>query len=284
MKVLLFGATGCFGTEFAFACARRNVPVVELSHADIEVTDTSAVERRIRSEAPDAVVNAVALVGINPCEQQPEQAFAVHVAAAQAMCRAAAATDAVYVQTSTHAVFDGLRHTSWVEDDVPDPGSIYGITKLAAEMVTRHQCSRHYVTRFPTLYGRRRNNAPGFVDKALARLAAGEDLRIADDKIDSVSYARDVAETVLDLIVERRPYGIYHIANAGSCSYYDFVMALKTLMHSPSTIHRAKDADFPGLAPKPLRTALLSRRLPPLRPWREALAEFVADVVMAGAR
>ncbi|HYD70496.1 NAD(P)-dependent oxidoreductase [Azospirillum sp.] len=283
MKVLLFGATGCFGTEFETACARRNVTLVGLSHQDIDITDHGAVRRAIAGHAPDAVVNAVALIGINLCEEQPDRSFAVNASAVLPMAKTCAGRGIVLVQASTHAVFDGARIEPYTEADAANPGNIYGISKLASELIAAHQCPKHYVVRFPTMFGRRRNNAPGFVDKMIERLRQGLEVRVADDKIDSPTYALDAADAVLGLLLDRRPYGLYHVANAGEVGYFELIAALKAMLGSTSPLVAAKDADFPTLAPKAQRTAMRSVKLPPLRPWREALQDYVDNGLQAPA-
>ena len=277
MKVLLFGATGLFGTEFEAACAASGVDFVGLSHADIDVTDRDAVTAAIDRHVPTAVVNAVALVGIDPCEEQPNLAYAVNAAAPLTMGLHCAAKDITLVHTSTHAVFDGTKTTPYTEDDRPNPISIYSLSKFAGECCVRNACPKHYVVRFPTMYGKRRNAAPGFVDKMLARFKAGSELCVADDKFDSPSYAYDTARSTLALLQDGREFGTYHLANAGNISFFEFIDALKDLLGAENKVHPAKDSDFGGSAHKPLRTAIASSRLPSLRGWHEALEAYVSQ-------
>ena len=73
------------------------------------------------------------------------------------------------------------------------------------------------------------------------------------------------------------PYGIYHLANRGMVSYYDFVKKLVDLLGVDAKLRRAKDIDFPALGHKPLKTAMKSIKLEPMRPWEDALSEYVED-------
>ena len=108
-------------------------------------------------------------------------------------------------------------------------------------------------------------------------MADGRDISIADDKIDSPTYAFDAAQAILSLIIDNKPFGLWHIANNGIVSYYEFISYLASLLGVDNKINRAKDTDFPGLAPKPLYTAIRSERLPELRNWKDALADYVAQ-------
>ena len=84
MKFLVFGATGCLGTSFQTLCEEQGHKCVGLSHQDIDIRDHAAVRDRIFESRPDAILNAVAIVGINPCEENPALAFDVHAIATRA--------------------------------------------------------------------------------------------------------------------------------------------------------------------------------------------------------
>jgi dTDP-4-dehydrorhamnose reductase len=226
-------------------------------------------------EKPDAVINLVAIPSINPCEENPDLAFSVHVTAPLTMIKTCSAMDITYVQASSHAVFDGTKIEPYTERDQPNPGSVYAVSKYASECLTANLCPKHYIVRLATMYGNRRNDSLGFVDKMVKMIRSGQKLRVADDKIDSPSYARDVAELLLSLLTEKHSHGIYHLANSGMTSYYEFVCVLRDLLGANNIIDRAKDRDFPALGLKPLRTALKSIHLDPIRSWQDALEDYV---------
>lgn len=275
MRFLLFGAAGLFGSEFENACLRRGLPVVALRRPDCDITDPHAIRRVVHEHRPDALVNAAGMIDIDRCEADPEAAFRAHCVSAMAMAEAAVESGAIHVQTGTHLVFDGTSGRAYVEDDRTAPGTVYAATKLAAESLAAWRCPRSYAVRFPTLYGERRNTAVGFVDRMLATLRRGDTVRVADDRMDSTTYAADAADAVIDLVTQGSPWGIHHVANGGPHSYFDFVDELNRQLGSPGVVLRAKDADFRKSIAKPLRVSIVSTKLPPLRPWREALRGYL---------
>lgn len=275
MKILLFGVTGLVGTEFEMACQAHPVTLVGLSHQDINITDLAEVRSRIQLEKPDAVINLVAIPSINPCEENPDLAFSLHVTAPLNMIKTCAELQCVYIQASSHAVFDGTKTEPYTEEDRPNPLNVYGASKYVSEIMTANLCPKHYIVRLATMYGRRRNKSLGFVDKMVEMIKNGAGLRVADDKIDSPTYAHDVAKALLNILTEEYPYGVYHLVNSGAVSYFDFVCTLRDLFGAKNVIYRAKDRDFPALGLKPLRTALRSIHLDPMRPWRDALEAYV---------
>lgn len=277
MRILLFGSTGMLGTAIALICKEKKIDIIGLSHNDVEVTDPSAVKSAIEKYLPDVVINSVAIVGVNPCESDPVQAFNINTIAVSYLAKLCESKEVVFVQTSTHAVFDGTKDGYYTEYDQPNPISIYSASKYMSEVFTMNLCKRHYVVRFPTMFGPRRNNKLGFVDKVIENIRKGKELKIADDKIDSVTSALDAAKRLIWMLEHNSPYGLYHLANDGIVSYYDFVKALAELLNPKTKVVRAKDSDFPALGHKPLKTAMKSAKLLPLRSWNEALSDYVSN-------
>lgn len=279
MKTLIFGASGTFGTAIDRLCLERGHNVLPLSSKHIDVTDELAVKKIFQDFRPNLVINSVALVGINPCEEFPERAFAINTTAARIIASLSADMDAILVQPSTHAVFNGQNMQPYTESDHPDPGNIYAISKYGAECLAKYHAPKHYVVRFPTLFGERRNANFGFCDKVVMWIKSGKELRIATDKIDSPTYTRDAAERILYLVENDCSYGTYHIANTGVVSYYSLACKIAEIMnYSTSNIIPALDAEFSSPAFKPLRTALTSIKLPPMRNWEDALRDHICGV------
>lgn len=275
MKILLFGSTGMIGTAVESICAKKNINCIGLNHKDVEITDTDKVEKLIEQYKPDIVFNSVAVVGINPCEERPDLAFAVNATVVMNLAKVCERLDIILIQPSSHAVFDGTKDDYYTEDDSPRITSIYSASKYLSERFATDMCKRHYVVRFPTLFGNRRNAQLGFFDKVLKKILDNGELKIADDKIDSPTYTIDAIETIISLIEKRYPFGIYHIANTGRISYFDFVVKIRNLLNSKAKVARAKDMNFKSLGYKPLKTALKSIKIEPLRNWEDALSEYI---------
>ena len=95
--------------------------------------------------------------------------------------------------------------------------------------------------------------------------------------MDSPSYAKDIAKEVLNTILKKKRYGIYHISNSGYIDYYNFIKFLKLLLKSKSKIIPVKDSYFKSNAEKPLRNAITSFKLKKLRHWKLALKDYIAN-------
>jgi dTDP-4-dehydrorhamnose reductase len=133
------------------------------------------------------------------------------------------------------------------------------------------------------LYGRKGGKAKGgsFVERILNKAKTGEPVRVVTDQVTNPTYARDLASHLVKL-VETEKFGLYHIANRGYCSWHEFASAIVQLaglnaqvepITSDQILLKAKRPSFSAL----ISVRLLSAGLPPLRHWREALAEFLAE-------
>jgi dTDP-4-dehydrorhamnose reductase len=273
-KVLLFGRTGKLGT--ALARAFDGWQVTGLGSRDLDVRDFAAVDRTVAAAEPEIIVNAAAFLGVDPCEKEPAAAARVNTLFPRRLARLAMARGAMLVHFSTETVFSGAKGDFYGEDDEPDPINVYGFTKFASELAIRDATPHYYVFRLPVLFGPspRRNQ---LVERMIDKVRAGETtLRLADDIVTSPTYSLDAAETVRRIIEKQRPFGLYHLANTGRASLFDLMTEAIRLLRLPARVERASWRDFPSLAAKNTVTPLRQDRLPPMRPWQEALAAFCA--------
>lgn len=275
MKILILGASGVFGTSMEDVCKEKGIEYLSLSHDDFEITNFE--ENHILKHNCDVIVNGVGMMGINPCEENPVKAFAINSASVNKLAKICQENELTLIQPSSHAVFGGAKAESHNEESIPYPTSIYGISKYASELIAISACDKKYILRFPALFGRRRNEGTGFIDKLPQLLKDGEIPQISVDKRDSLSYGKDVVKKIIDLLEEKKPYGIYHIANEGFPSYYEFACKLRDLYGLNNEIKKATDSDFKSMATKPVNTRMTSIKIPLLRRWEEALEEFVNE-------
>src|SRR5207302_379978 len=221
MRVVVVGGTGQLGRELARVLPGADTTV--LSRAELDLTDTAAVAPRLAALAPSAVVNAAADNRVDAAEQDPAPAMAVNALGVAALAEACRRTGALLVHLSTDYVFDGRAGRPYTEDDPPSPLGAYARSKLAGELLARALAPRHAVVRLAALYAA---GGAGFVDRVLARARTGGRLRVVHDQVTAPTWARDVAAALARLLPRLvrgdAPGGIYHLTNAGACSWYEF--------------------------------------------------------------
>ena len=273
--ILILGSSGLFGTAMEKVCRENKMNYNCLFHNDLEITDKSQLEEKIKQYNPDFIINSVAMLGIDACEKEPLKAFDINSVAVLNLSRLCRKYDVVLVQTSTATIFDGTKGALYVESDIPHPKNIYGLSKYAGEICTRNNLDKYYILRFPKLFGSRQKGALGFIDKMIMKMRNDKELKVADDRIDTFTYTVHAARKVLSLIQEEYPFGMYHISNQGSVSYYDFMCKFAEHVGYTGKITRVKDKDFPSMTLNPLRVDLGSDKIKHMPDWEDALSEYI---------
>jgi dTDP-4-dehydrorhamnose reductase len=281
MKVAVVGAGGLVGQEFARQLSARH-DVFSLRHSDLDITDSEAVSRVIPNLRPELIINC-AVLGVDACELDPSLAWAVNVAGAENLAKAANEVDADFVQLSSNYVFDGerSRDSSYTIHDQPEPINTYGQTKLAGEQAVIAATAQCFIVRTSWVFGAAKNN---FFSTAPRALSAAQKIRAITDVWGSSTYVHDLVARVMD-IVSLRHYATYQVVNSGICSYHEFALEVGRLLGNSETelsvlIEPVKLADLRLHAGRPLYTPLscsVSRDLglAPLRDWRAALKDHV---------
>jgi dTDP-4-dehydrorhamnose reductase len=284
-RPIVIGANGQLGSEVMRALAAYRP--TGLTHADIEIEDEASVETVFAGTKPTLVVNTAAFSNVDECERRPDRAFAVNALAVDRLAAAAARHGAAFATISTDFVFRGDSRRPYGESDRPEPRTLYGLSKLAGELCARRHSSRHFIFRTSGLYGLRTATQKGhtFVDVILRQACAGQTPRVVTDVIFSPSYAADVA-IALRSVFEREAYGLFHVTNSGSCSWFQFAEEALRLARLSSAITPISYRDFGSPVPRPPYTALACEALRGLGiempSWQDGLRRYV-QARLAGA-
>jgi dTDP-4-dehydrorhamnose reductase len=270
LRILVTGANGQLGQELAELLPGRGHEIVALSRGELDVVDPAAVERVVQTHSPELIVNAAAYTDVDRCETETETAYAVNALGPRNLAQACERRGCELLHVSTNYVFDGRGERPYEPFDPPDPISAYGRTKLAGEEYVKHLSSRWYIVRSAGVYGRGHN----FVRTMLRIAEEREVLSVKDDEFISPTYARDLAEGIAE-IVETGLYGLYHLTNSGSCSWYEFCCEIFFLSGSEVEVVPIPTSEYPLPAPRPANGVLSPLGSPTLRHWREALADYL---------
>ncbi len=277
MRILITGAGGQLGRELQRSLAGETV--FPLGHGELDVTDLEACHRVVRELRPEVVIHSAAYTDVDGCETNPDRAYMVNATATRNVATACSEQDATLVYISTDYVFDGTKGSPYVETDEPNPVSKYGSSKLEGERYVMASLARHYIVRTSWLYS---NYARNFVKTILSRAPQGDLLGVVDE-IGSPTFAADLADGLARL-VHHNSYGIFHLANEGSCSRCEWINAIVGMAGIPAAVRPVTAEEFlaayPLLAQRPRNSTLRNCRAAndlgiALRPWREALSEML---------
>ena len=278
MRVMLTGAGGQLAVELVSALDGHDL--VALGHRELEITDGRQVRSAVASVRPDVVINTAAFHRVDDCEVEVEKAFAVNALAVRNLALACAEAKASLLHFSTDYVFDGLKRQPYVEEDLPVPVNVYGASKLAGELLIRAVLDRHYIVRTTGLYGAAgaSNKGGSFVSTMLRLAREGREIKVVDDQLLAPTSARDLARR-LAWLIGTECYGLYHITNAGECSWYEFADAIFAEAGLRPRLEPTTSEAFGARARRPSYSVLAHRALQrlghdDLPHWRDALHHY----------
>jgi dTDP-4-dehydrorhamnose reductase len=283
--VLVTGATGMLGSELlrtapagveALGTGRSAAQPVAFPGLDLAAPGAAeALLARIPRLV--GVVNCAAHTAVDKAEGEEPLALREIAELPAALARACAARGIPLVHVSTDFVFDGTGSRPYRPDDPTSPLGAYGRTKLAGEERVRAAHPGAAIVRTQWLYGPRGKHFPGTI---LALAAAKPELRVVADQVGSPTSTLELAPALWDVLAARAR-GVFHAACEGSASWYEFARATLELAGSKTPVQPCTTAEFPRPARRPAYSvldcaALTALRGRPLKPWREALADFLA--------
>lgn len=270
-KVLLFGASGQIGTEI-----NKIIPDT------VSMQRTSPILEGDFYNDVRAIINAAAFTDVDKAEK--EEFWPLVRAGNQLLVDRLALSskraDATLVHFSSDYVFDGLKSTPWTEEDLPNPLSKYGMSKLLGDFAALAN-PHHYIIRTSWVYGNGRNFIRTMQDRALGDIPSS----VVDDQFGRPTWAKDVADFTQHLLDSKAPFGTYHFSNSGdSVSWYELAIFVYEYFGKPnSMVTRISTAEHRNAnresAKRPRNSTLglhkaesLGYKIPD---WREALSSYL---------
>lgn len=250
MHLLVLGANGLLGSNVVAAARNQDVAVTGTYHSSapsfdiplrqLDITDTAKVRRVITEVDSDWVINCVAMIEVDGCEESTTRAHAVNADAPGEIASVCASNGMELLHVSTDYVFDGTATEKYSEDATTNPIQVYGESKLAGERAVRDAASDALIPRLSFVYGIHRSGGKltGFPAWVRDRLLEGEETPLFTDQYVTPTRAGAAAETFLEFI-DRNSGGIYHLAARSCVTPYVF----------GESIAQRMDADLDLLVP-----------------------------------
>jgi len=283
VKLLLIGATGQLGGDLLRNNTGHEIHSPKRDELDLARLDEVAAV--VRNHGPDAIINCAAFHNVPLCEEEPERAFLINCVAVRNLAVLANEMGAWFITFSTDYVFGGddKRTTPYREDDRPAPLQMYGISRLAGEHAALAAAPRRAVIiRTCGLYGRSgaRSKGGNFVDGRVEDARAGRRIEMASEQIVAPTSTDDLSRAVFALIGHPRlAPGIHHLVNEGECSWYELTRAIVEILGLRAEVVPIDRKGRSGNMRRPLYSVLANTRARALgitlRPWREALADYL---------
>lgn len=281
MITAVLGSHGQLGRDL---CPRLGGAVAPLTRADIDLAKPDTIAAALAKVKPDVLVNCAAYNFVDHAESEPDAAMVVNAWGVCVLANACRDANVKLVHFSTDYVFglDATRSVPFSESDAPGPVSVYGISKLAGEYAVLAANPGNLVIRTCGLYGVWGSGGKGgnFVETMLRMAGEGKPLRVVNDQFCTPSYTVDVAAATAGLIQSNRA-GLYHVTNAGSCSWFEFASEIFRLANVQADLGPTTSEHFKRPAKRPPYSVFSLAKLAGCgitpRPWREALAAYLIE-------
>lgn len=291
MKLVITGSKGQLGTELQrqlsyggsilgrLPAAFTHAEICAVDVDDLNICDESKVQQFLTQIHPDIVIHCAAMTNVDSCEDNEQQAQRTNGTAVKYLAKVCETICAKLILLSTDYVFAGTKQTPYTEQDLCDPQSVYGRSKLLGEQYALRYCSHTFVVRTAWLYGRHGHN---FVKTILNKAREQTNLHVVNDQIGCPTNAEDLAHHLFKLAITEQ-YGIYHCVGNGACSWYEFASEIISCAGISCQIFPCTSQEYPQNAKRPAYSVLAQGALEKavgnqMRPWKEALHDYMSKL------
>lgn len=245
----------------------------------LDITQEEAVSSYINGAKPDIIINCAAFTAVDLCESEQDKAYHINAVGPKNLAIMAEKTGAKLIHVSTDYVFDGQGSVPYIEEDSPNPMSVYGRTKQAGDDFVREYCKKYFILRTAWVFGEGKN----FV-KTMLRLAENNSkIRVVSDQFGTPTSALELARVIVYLM-ETESYGVYHATCEGSTNWYEFALSIFEYAGKEVEVEAITTAEYPTPAKRPMYSildnkALRERHNYRMKEWREALREYMDELL-----
>jgi dTDP-4-dehydrorhamnose reductase len=272
MYVWVIGSRGFLGRTLLSTLTKHAIPYCGSTHAEADITQLDSMRAYARLyPSITHIVNCAALAHVDLSEENPQLSYALNALGAAHVGQIAKELNVHLLHISTDYVFGGdwSRRNPYREEDLTAPVNIYGTHKLEGEeRLLELQCNL-CIVRTAWLFGPGKNH---FAQRVLDNLNTGKPIQAVQDQTGSPTYTPDLCKALIKLLPRS---GIFHITNSGGASRYEFACAVQKLSQIPGRVEPVSAVHFHTPAKRPAYSVLESYHFPKLRPWRDALQEYL---------
>jgi dTDP-4-dehydrorhamnose reductase len=285
MKILVTGGDGQLGSALKKLAGNYKDHIFTFIDVhDLDLTDSSAMGAFLGSHQPGILINCAAYTAVDKAESETDRAMAMNATAPGEMARICSKTGTRLIHISTDYVFDGRSFKPYKETDPVNPVSVYAKSKLEGETSIMEQDVKGIIIRTSWLYSEYGQN---FVKTILKKGKEPGKLKVVYDQVGGPTYAGDLAKAILDImpeIVNAGSMELYHYANEGVISWYDFANAIIDISGIDCILEPVETKAYPTPAIRPSysvfnKTKFKERFGIAIPYWRDSLKECIGNLL-----
>jgi dTDP-4-dehydrorhamnose reductase len=250
-----------------------------MGKSELDITNEDEVNRLVSLIRPDIILHCASYTHVDKAESQQDIAFLINGIGTRNIAIAAEYIKAKLIYLSTDYVFDGCSTTPYHEFSPVSPINVYGNSKLAGENFIRDFHSKFFIVRTSWVFGVNGNN---FVKTMLNLSKEKEQLIVVNDQIGCPTYTIDLSKCIVELM-ETSKFGVYHVSNSGSCSWFEFAREVFQQMNIPININPCTTEEFPRPAKRPKYSVmdhmgLRINKFNEMPHWKNALNQYLLQL------
>ncbi len=281
-KIIVLGSNGQLGSDLIKVLANSVYTIIGLNRNDFDVTKGDIESQLSKYVNSNYIINTIATTNVDGCEDNPELAFNINSAFVTHLAKFCNKHNIKLIHISTDYVFDGQKTTPYVEEDIPNPLNVYGLSKYAGEIAIRNNLKNYFILRVASLFGIAGASGKGgnFIT-TMTRLAKEKDsFTVINDQYTCPTHTLDIAKAIKDLIdKEVTEYGIYNCVSSSSCSWFEFTKAILRLSNlDTNKVKPISYKDYSFKANRPQYGVLDTKKLSKyyqMPDYKSALEEFL---------
>ena len=270
----------------------------------LDVTDKAELEVEFKKINPDFFIQGASYHVVEEINKNPKEACDVNIASLHYLVDLCNKYDCTLINFSTNYVFSGQRrdastlqrsrlalftrsHLNYTEIDVPHPVNLYGILKLAGEQAISTACEKYYNIRVSGLFGKtgsRAKNGKNFPYTIIEKLEESGSAEVVSDQIVNVAYTVDLAIAIVAMMKQNDKFGLYHLVNGGSCTWFEVASEINTLLgHPEQFITPIETKDFYTNLKRPQDTSLNASKVQSkfnieIPTWQSGIFRFLQEI------
>jgi dTDP-4-dehydrorhamnose reductase len=288
MTWLVVGASGQLGKSVCQALKSRNFEYLAPASRKLNLASKESIDKYVLTHVPRVIVNCAGWTDVDSAEDVNNflKVLEINGDSIEHLVKASQEVKAIFIHISTDYVFAGIGKIPWGENSPVLPVNAYGVSKAKGESFLHASgFGNTYLFRTAWLYSAYGKN---FV-KTMVKLALKDeaDISVVTDQVGQPTFAGDLAEQIVDSIVKKIPFGIYHGTNSGQASRFEF--AQEIFRSAGADIARVKSVDsdaFPRKAKRPAYSVLghdtwIDSGIDEMRDWKIALADAMPAIISA---
>lgn len=220
----------------------------------VNITNAKKVETALAKHQPTTVIHFAAFTDVSKAYQEKGNkqgiVYQVNTLGTKNIAQACKKHNHYLINISTDFVFDGQKKTPYTEADNPKPIEWYGQTKFWAEQEVAKSGCDYLIARLAFPFRAHFPQKLDLVRNILAKLKTNSLYPMFTDQIITPTFIEDICQA-LNLFIDKKPTGIYHIVGSTSLSPYQLAKKIAQVFNLKADIKKGSFKEYMKKDPRP---------------------------------